>query len=458
MAIRSDKMKRIFHCPWLFTREGWRQDRLLEVDNLGFITAVAETGTPTRYLAGPVIPGMANVHSHAHQRVIAGLTGQRGTGKDSFWSWREQMYRALAVLDPGRFRAVAAWLFAELLEGGYTSLGEFHYLHRADTGESGEMWRALVEAAADTGMNLTLLPVWYRYSGFGRQAPAAQQAPFIIDSPDDYLALVQAMRRAAADLPGVSVGMAPHSLRAVDVDDLPALAEAVPDGPIHIHVSEQTAEVDACRKHTGTTPIRLLHDRVGLDGRWCLIHATHADAEEIGLMAETGSVVGICPTTEADLGDGLFMATEFVGAGGRLGIGSDSNLRTSASEELRLLEWSQRYRRQGRNLLTEPGRGNGEWLWRHTTEAGHQAIGQPGGVLESGKRADFLVLDADHPLLAELAPEKFIDCLVFAGQPGMIDQTWTAGQLRVDGGRYLARELLLEGWTEARRALSSSGK
>lgn len=445
-----------FHCPWLLTPEGWRRDHLLEVDDSGFITAVHEQGTPTHHLPGPVIPGMANVHSHAHQRLIAGLTGQRGAGKDSFWSWREQMYRALEVLSPARFQAVAAWLFAELLEGGYTSLGEFHYLHRADTGETTAMWRALIQAAAETGMNLTLLPVWYRYSGFGRQAPGPQQAPFIIDSPDDYLALVDEMRRAAADMPNVAVGMAPHSLRAVDVDDLPALVEAMPEGPVHIHISEQTAEVEACRKHTGTTPIRLLHERAGLDNRWCLIHATHADEEEIELIADAGSVVGICPTTEADLGDGLFKATELVAAGGRLGIGSDSNLRTSAGEELRLLEWSQRYRHRGRNLLTETGQGTGEWLWQHSAAAGYRALSQPGGALAPGHRADFLVLDTEHPLLAEQPPEAWLDNLVFAEQAGMIDQVWTAGRQRAAGGRHSARERLLEAWSEARRALKNT--
>lgn len=446
-------MAQSFHCPWLLTPEGWHRDRLLEADDDGFITAVREHGAPTHRLPGPVIPGMANVHSHAHQRLIAGLTGQRGAGKDSFWSWREQMYRALQVLDPVRFQAVAAWLFAELLEGGYTSLGEFHYLHRADSGGESAMWQALVRAAAETGMNLTLLPVWYRYSGFGRRSPNPQQAPFIIDSPGEYFALVDEMRRAVSETPNLAIGMAPHSLRAVDVDDLATLVEAVPDGPVHIHISEQAAEVEACREHAGTTPIRLLHERVGLNNRWCLVHATHAVEEEIELIAETGSLVGICPTTEADLGDGLFMAVEYLAAGGRLGIGSDSNLRTSAPEELRLLEWSQRYRHQGRNLLTQAGRGSGEWLWQHTAAAGHQAISQPGGALAPGQRADFLVFDGKHPLLAGQPPETWLDNLVFAEQPAMIDQVWTAGRRRVDGGRHSARAHLLEGWSEARRSL-----
>lgn len=458
-----------YFAPWCLTPEGWQSDCMLGVDGHGIIETI-EAGHPAGdmiRLPGPVIPGMTNVHSHAHQRLIVGLTGRRGSPRDSFWSWREQMYRAVRVMNPERLADVAAWLYAELLEGGYTSVGEFHYLHHQADGkpydDPAAMSRAIVEAAGRSGMALTLLPVWYRYGGFGRQAPDPAQAPFLHD-PAGYARLLEELARASANgeaLNGNSntssfrLGLTPHSLRAVDVKDLSAMLEAFPGLPVHIHIAEQPGEVRACREHTGMTPIQLLDGQAGLDSRWCLIHATHASGEELKRMTEAGVVAGLCPTTEADLGDGIFPAVEFLQAGGQFAIGSDSNLRSDAAEELRLLEWSQRYRDFGRNLLlpASDSRGVGERLWAHAARAGAAALDQPAGRLEVGLRADWVVLDTSSPLLAGLTPDQWMDGLVFSGSRDMIDEVWAGGRRLVSRGRHLGRDGLRAGWDAARRAL-----
>lgn len=432
-----------FHCPWLLGPQGWQQDRLIRVDETGQIIAIEAAGqgdAVTERLAGPVIPGMCNLHSHAHQRLIAGLTGRRGPNEDSFWSWREQMYRAIGLLGPDDLQDLATWLYIELLEGGYTTTGEFHYPHRLAGCAPKATSTALFAAADAAGCALTLLPVWYRYAGFGRLAPSAAQQPFVLD-PDDFRQLVHQQLESCAGRLQFQVGMAPHSLRAVDVADLPALVADLPDIPVHIHIAEQPAEVAECQAATGSRPIDLLANHVELDARWCLVHATHASPGELSRMATSGLVVGLCPTTEADLGDGLFALPEYLAAGGRWGIGSDSNLVTSAASELRLLEWGQRLLHHQRNVLA-PGEGGqiGAELWTRAARYGAQALNQNAGVLAAGRRADFLVLDSSHPLLHGLSPDGQLDSLVMAEQTGMIDAVYVGGVCRVSGGRHRQRD------------------
>lgn len=444
-----------FHCPWLLAPTGWEPNRILLVDDRGIIEDIVPAPGPrgTIRLGGPVVPGMVNVHSHAHQRLIAGLTGRRGAGDDSFWSWREAMYRAIAQLTVPDLQFLATWLYMELLEGGYTSNGEFHYPHGLQGSEPAATSQALLAAAEQAGCALTILPVWYQYSGFGRRPPADHQRPFILDQRS-FHDLVEELLQQCSGSNHQRVGLAPHSLRAVDVDDLSSLTQAFPELPVHIHISEQISEVDECRSATGQSPIKLLANHVELNSRWCLVHATHANPTELRLIAERGAVTGLCPTTEADLGDGIFPLPELLGLGGRFAIGSDSNLATSAAGELRLLEWTQRLVSHQRNVLVAGGGGHiGNFLWSHAARQGAMAINQPGGELSAGRRADLVVLNESHPLLDGLDPEFQLDTFIMGEQSGMIDRVYVAGKLRVVQGQHLSRESMDEGFARLRGRL-----
>lgn len=444
----------VFHCPRILLAEGWRENRLIECDAAGVIVDIrpGERGDGEA-LEGPVLPGMVNVHSHIHQRLIAGLTGLSAGPQDSFWSWRERMYEAVSLLDGDDFELLAAHAFMELLEGGYTTTGEFHYPHRLAGQAALETAGQVLRAAARAGTALTLLPVWYRYGGFGRQPLGERQRAFGL-SLDEIAQLVAALR------PGLDerlqrVGVAPHSLRAVDARELPGLLERIGEGPVHLHVSEQPAEVAACLEHHDCRPIDWLLRHVEPDERWCLIHATHASDEEARTLAGLGTVVGICPTTEADLGDGLFPVREYLDRGGRVAIGSDSNLVTDAAEEIRMLEWGQRLRLNQRNVLADAGEHVATALWCHAAASGARALQQPAGELEPGRRADFIVLDGDHPLLCGLPAAEQLDAFVFAGQPGMIDQVRVGGRQVVAGGRHPARAELSPRVADLRRRLAA---
>jgi formimidoylglutamate deiminase len=446
--------------PGLYARhalmpDGWREDVTLALDDAGLIAEIVpgrEAGAIE--LPGPVMPGMVNVHSHIHQRLIAGLTGRRGGGPDSFWSWRERMYQAVEQLDGDGFADLAAHAFMELLEGGYTSVGEFHYPHRLDGQAPLTTARQVLSAAGRAGCGLTLLPVWYRYGGFERQPLAERQRAFAL-SLDELVDLVATLRDSI-DRNLQKVGVAPHSLRAVDARDMPELVERIGPGPFHLHISEQPAEVAACLEHHGCRPVAWLLRHLAPDARWCFIHATHADESEWRALAKAGSVVGLCPTTEADLGDGLFPAAEFRAAGGRIAIGSDSNVVTRAAEELRLLEWGQRLRLNARNVLCDDDEPIGRALWSESARAGAEALRQPVGELAVGRRADLLVLDAAHPMLAGLSCDEQLDTFVTANEPGMIDEVWVAGRARVRGGRHVDRDGLEARVAELRQRLAGA--
>lgn len=449
-------MTTTYACPWLLTPEGWQADCLLKVDATGDIAAIesaASEHSDAVPLAGPVIPGMCNVHSHAHQRLIAGLTGRHRRGESSFWSWREQMYRAVGLLGPDDLTELASFLYMELLEGGYTSNGEFHYAHRLDQSEPLASSQALLDAARSAGCGLTLLPVWYRYSGFGRAEPLPEQRPFMLDG-ESFVALVKRLQVSTVNDDHRVIGIAPHSLRAVDLDELPEVLAALPGIPVHLHIAEQPAEVTACLEATGRRPIEWLFERVVPDQRWCLIHATHATSAELEIMAEAGVVAGICPTTEADLGDGIFPARDWLDLGGRLAIGSDSNLVTSAATELRLLEWGQRLKSHQRNVLAPAEGGHtGTALWQQAARDGARALAQPAGELIPGRRADFVVLNGRHPLLQGLDPDSALDSFIYAEQAGMIDSVHVAGKVRVTGGKHPGRAALSEKIVRMRQRL-----
>lgn len=397
------------------------------------------------------VPGMVNLHSHAFQRAMAGLAETRGTAADTFWTWRETMYRLALAISPEDVAAVATLLYVEMLEAGFTRVGEFHYLHHDPTGapyaDLAEMAHRIVAAAAATGIGLTLLPVFYAHATFGGAPPDADQRRFVSSVPQ-FERLVAATREAAAGLPGANVGVAPHSLRAVtpqELHDVVALGEG---GPVHIHAAEQTAEVADCLAWSGARPVEWLIANAGVDRRWCLVHATHMTPPEITMLAHSGAVVGLCPVTEASLGDGIFAAREFCAAGGAFGIGSDSNVLVGVAAELSLLEYAQRLKHRERNVLSRgPGVSTGRALYERALAGGAQALGQTASGLQAGARADIVTLDAGHPSLAGRRGDAVLDGLVFAG--GAVDCVWAGGQQVVGGGRHALREAARERFNAA---------
>jgi len=434
--------------PWALLPQGWRAEVRLEIDPGGRLAGVTPRGSAegALRLAGPVVPGMPNLHSHAFQRAMAGLAERAGSGEDSFWTWREVMYAFLARIGPEQQQAIAAQLYVEMLKGGYTAVGEFHYLHHDPDGrpyaDRAEMAKRSAAAAAEAGIGITLLPVLYGYGGFGGQAAGGGQRRFL-NGPEEILAIVESLRSALDGDPQARVGLAPHSLRAVTPESLEAAVSGLtaldPTAPLHIHIAEQTKEVEDCLAWSGLRPVSWLLRNRPLDRRWCLVHATHMDAEETDALAASGAVAGLCPTTEANLGDGVFPAVAYCAAGGRWGIGSDSHISVSAVEDLRWLEYGQRLTHRRRALLTGGAEDPhcGAWLFRQALAGGAGALGRPIGTLTAGARADFLVLDGEHPLMAERQDDAWLDALVFAGNANPIRDVWVGGRHLIAEGRHL---------------------
>ena len=442
-----------FHCGEALLPQGWATDvRLVLRDGLIVEVMGGMRPTPADTRLAIVMPGMPNLHSHAFQRGMAGLAETRGAGDDSFWTWRELMYRFVDRLTPDGLFAIASLAYCEMLESGFTRVGEFHYLHHDRDGapfaDVAAMGAAIVEAAAETGIGLTHLPVFYAHAGFGGTAPGALQRRFVNDL-DGFVSLIAATQAHAKKLPDAIVGLAPHSLRAVTPDELSALEAIGEGGPVHIHIAEQVREVEDCIAWAGARPLEWLFDNASVDDRWCLVHATHMTGTETGTLARSGAIAGLCPITEANLGDGVFPAGAFVQAGGRFGIGSDSNVLIDATEELRLLEYGQRLVHRGRNLLARGnGAGTGDMLYRAAIDGGAQALGVPAGLV-AGAAADFLSLDPAHPSLHARHGAARADGLVFAAGRTAIDGVWRRGKQVVSGGRHHAREAILRRYHNA---------
>jgi len=421
---------------------GWAHDVRVDVAD-GAITRVtpnAQAGG-ARHIAGLAIPGMPNLHCHAFQRGMAGLAERRGPAHDSFWTWREVMYRFLARLTPDDAEAIAAFAYMQMLETGFTAVGEFHYLHHDIDGrpyaDLGEMAARIAAAAGATGIGLTLLPTLYIYGGFGGAAPNPGQKRFLND-PDRYAALLERSRAIARALPDARVGVAPHSLRAVTPQTLRDAVAAHGNGPIHIHAAEQTKEVADCIAALKTTPVAWLIDNANVDQRWCLIHATHMTADETQRLARSGAVAGLCPLTEGSLGDGIFNGAEFFRGGGRFGVGSDSNIEISAASELRMLEYSQRLRRHTRNVFADEGESTGTRIYREALRGGAQALGRSIGAIEAGKRADIVALDAAHPDVTGV--EGALDAYVFVAGETLVRHTIVGGEQVVTDGQHARRD------------------
>ncbi|WP_262329954.1 formimidoylglutamate deiminase [Bosea sp. BH3] len=438
-------MTETLHLAEALLPEGFASNVTLTIGQ-GVVTAVETGAAPAPGQAsfkGLALPGMPNLHSHAFQRGMAGLSERRGAPEDSFWTWREVMYRFLDRLDPEDVQAIAAQAFVEMLEGGFTALAEFHYLHHDKDGRPyaniARMGEAVAAAADETGLGLTLLPVLYRFGNFG-QAPSVHGQRRFVNDRDAYLRLLEGSAAAIRSLPDARLGVAPHSLRAVALDDLGWLAALRPDDPIHIHVAEQVPEVEASLKITGRRPVELLIDTGALDRRWCLIHATHlTDAERDGI-ARSGAVAGLCPITESSLGDGIFDGVRYRAAGGAFGVGSDSNIQIDAGAELRQLEYSQRLRDRRRALFAEGEASTGLALWQAACAGGAQACGRAIGRIAPGCRADFITLDTDHPALVGRSGAEAIDSAIFAANALPLRDVVVGGRRVVAEGRHIARD------------------
>jgi formimidoylglutamate deiminase len=423
---------------------GWARNVRLDVADDGLLAAVtpdADAAGAMR-LAGPVLPGLPNLHSHAFQRAMAGMAETAGPTEDSFWTWRQTMYGFVERLMPDDLQAIAAQLYVEMLKAGYTAVAEFHYVHHAPDGrpfdDLAEMSGRIAAAATDAGIGVTLLPVLYAHGGFGGAPAKPGQRRFLNDG-DRFLDLVDRLGRLVG--PAGRVGIAPHSLRAVTPDLLQAVLDGFnarsADGPIHIHIAEQTAEVDECIAWSGRRPVEWLLEHAAVDRRWCLVHATHMTDDETRRMAASGAIAGLCPTTEANLGDGLFPAETYLAAGGAFGIGSDSHISVDAAEELRWLEYGQRLIRRRRNLLAEaPGRSTGRRLLDGALAGGAQACGRPIGALSAGKRADFVVLDGTAPALVGRSGDGIADAWIFANAGATVRDVFVGGRQVVAEGHH----------------------
>ncbi|MFK4485167.1 formimidoylglutamate deiminase [Bradyrhizobium sp. USDA 336] len=437
---------------------GWAND-VQVVITAGAIAAVTPGVAPA---AGDerhaiALPGLASLHSHAFQRGMAGLAELRGDSTDTFWTWRETMYRFALAMTPDDVAAVATLLYVEMLEQGFTRVGEFHYLHHDRDGspyaDPAEMAARIAQAAEASGIALTLLPSFYAHGSFGGAAPHAGQRRFIC-SVDQFAALMTASRQAISALPGANIGVAPHSLRAVTPDELAAIIPLTEGGPVHIHAAEQVKEVEDCLAWSGRRPVQWLLEHAPVDQRWCLIHATHMTSEEVTAFAKTGAVAGLCPITEASLGDGTFSAREFVDAGGSFGVGTDSNVLIGAADELRQLEYGQRLKHRQRNVLSGgAGRSTGRSLFDGALAGGARALAQPAIGLVPGARADIITLDTAHPSLAGRAQDAIIDGWIFAAGGAAVDCVWASGRKVVEGGQHGLRQAARERFNASMRRL-----
>jgi formimidoylglutamate deiminase len=425
--------------------EGWVRNLRISASG-GRITglAVDSEAAAGDAVVDTLLPALGNLHSHTFQRAMAGLTEHRAGGRDSFWTWRDVMYRFMDHLTPEDIEAIAAQVFVEMQEAGFASVGEFHYLHHQPGGvpydDPAELSARIMAAAETTGMGLTHLPVLYSYGGAGKQPLAGGQLRFG-NTVDRFAALLERVRAAAKALPDDTVvGIAPHSLRATCPEDLGRAMPLAKAGPVHIHIAEQPAEVVSISDWLGARPVEWVLANAPIGRDWCAIHATHMTPAETAGLAATGAVAGLCPITEADLGDGPFGGPGWIAARGAFGVGSDSNVRISMIEELRTLEYSQRLRDLARNVMAVEEGSVGAFLYTAAAKGGAQALGRVAGEIAMGKLVDLVAIDADHPVLCALPQGRLLDGLVFAAPDGVVTDLWSAGRHMVRGGRHLSRD------------------
>lgn len=423
---------------------GWANDVLVCIDASGQIARVTENAPQQGHVVDTLLPAPVNLHSHAFQRAMAGMTEARGPDpRDTFWTWRRLMFRFLDHLTPDDARAIAAMVQMEMLEAGFGALAEFHYLHHQPDGQPygklSEMADGICAAAEETGMGLTLLPVLYRYGGCDRRPLAPGQRRFG-NGRDQFAQLVSDTERTVAALSAdCAVGIAPHSLRAVQPDDLAFCAELAKGRVVHMHLAEQLEEVHEVHAALGARPVEWLLDNAPLSDRWCLIHCTQMTPAETVALAGSRAVAGLCPITEASLGDGIFDGARYLEHGGIFGIGSDSNIRISLVEELRGLEYSQRLRDHGRAVLANSECSTGHVLWRGAAFGGAQAAGRAAGAIAAGLWADLVALDGQSPDLEGRNGDLILDTLIFSGDNRCIADVWSAGRHMVRAGQHIRK-------------------
>ena len=428
LAIRAE---------WALLPDGWHQHILIEVDSTGKILNVGSaSGHKADISLSTVIPGMINVHSHAFQRKLVGRTQRFSHPRDDFWSWRTRMYVEVEGLTPHLQRENATHLYSEMVQNGYTTVCEFQYAHGAVNRSNAEipalMAEALIEAGKEIGIRPVLLPVLYQQAGIGEQPPTKDQRSFVLDTAV-YLGLMDHLFERYGDDETVGLGYAPHSLRAVGYEAIREVVEHraanAPLSPLHIHVAEQVREVNECMLGTGKRPIEWLFTHFNPDSSWCFIHSTHATKSELAAIIQAKATIGLCPTTEGDLGDGAFPLAQYVASGGSIGIGTDSNVCVSPTEELRFLDYQARILARKRNAFNLDGQmGSGSRLYTWALEGGRKASGLPVGRLEPGSFADLVELNAGHPLAQQCSADELLNAYVYSGGKDMIKTVWVGGR------------------------------
>lgn len=443
---------------WLVN--GWNNDVRLTIKD-GLISRIEPNSTvvPGDVEVDSLLPSLANLHSHTFQRAMAGMTEFRAVGQDSFWTWRTLMYQFLEHLLPEHIEAIAALVYMEMQEAGYASVGEFHYVHHQNDGvryeDPAELTMRIMSAASKTGIGLTHLPVLYTYGGSKKMALNGGQLRFG-NSVDEFAQLVEKAKGALIGMHcDTKVGIAPHSLRATAPDELRSIVEQYGEGPIHIHISEQPKEVAEISQWLGARPVEWILDNQEISKNWCMIHATHMTEMETRTLAKSGAVVGLCPMTEANLGDGPFNGPTYLDADGAFGVGSDSNVKVSLTEELRTLEYSQRLRDVSRNVMVKETGSVGKTLYLGAAGGGAQAIGRDAGSIDVGKLADMVAINSSHQQLCGLSSEQLFDGLCFAADDNVVTDVWSAGRHMVKDGQHKFREEIVGNYTTAMRDLTT---
>lgn len=440
------------------TPAGWQTDVSIAVNGAGVIEAVNANSPPQGTRVGIALPAPGNLHSHGFQRALAGLTENRSQiGSDSFWTWRKLMYGFIDQLTPEELETITAFAQVEMLESGFAAVAEFHYVHHQSDGQCygdiAALSARIVTAAEQSGIGMTLLPVFYQYGGCGKTSPLAQQRRFI-NTVDSYLKLLEAASQELHHLPSDSrMGMAAHSLRAVDPVDLVSLRKDHPDLPFHVHVAEQTMEIEEFESYFGMRPVEWLLRHADLNEAWCLVHATHMTETETHQLAHSGAVAGLCPVTEANLGDGIFNGVEYAGRKGHYGVGTDSNIQISLCAELRTLEYSQRLKHGKRALMSQAGQSCGAALYESTLLGGSLALGRPSGAIAPGNCADILALDSDSEHLAYCQGDEILDTFIFSGDNSLVSDVWAAGRHVVTEGRHVNRQSIQERYVKTKKKI-----
>lgn len=435
-TINKRNIPQTFSVSKAYLPYGWHNDVSITIEKGIISNIILNSGVnkDSMQLTGALLSGIPNLHSHAFQRALAGLTEHTIGHTDTFWTWREAMYKLAMNFNPEWQKVVATQLYSEMLQAGYTSVVEFHYVHQPDPLG---MSQAIIDAALETGIRLTLLPVLYQQSDFHNQPPNAGQQHFY-HTLDDYIKLVATLDGLTKNHSQIEIGIAPHSIRAVGLEAMTELFKAYPDKVKHIHAAEQQKEINDSLNALNARPVEWLLDNFDVDESWCLIHCTHMTDEEVVALAKSKAVVGLCPTTEGNLGDGFFKLREYIAAGGRFGIGTDSNSSVSPIEELRLMEYVQRLRFQERNIVAGTHGSTGENLFNSAVAGGSQALNQNVGTIEVGQAADFLVIDTEHPQVVGHTDTLF-DALLFSGNRNPIKRVMVNGEWIKTSENYVSK-------------------